>query len=44
MLGTIQKVLITGISEKDDNKVCGYTENMKLVNVEYTFDNNKILF
>ena len=34
MLGTIQKVLITGISEKDDNKVCGYTENMKLVNVE----------
>ena len=34
MLGTIQKVLITGISEKDENKVCGYTENMKLVNVE----------
>ncbi len=34
MLGTIQKVLVTGISEKDENKVCGYTENMKLVNVE----------
>lgn len=34
MLGTIQKVLITGISEKDESKVCGYTENMKLVNVE----------
>ncbi|MDD4188173.1 MAG: tRNA (N6-isopentenyl adenosine(37)-C2)-methylthiotransferase MiaB [Bacilli bacterium] len=33
MLRTIQKVLITGISEKDDSKVCGYTENMKLVNV-----------
>mgnify|MGYP003571269044 CR=1 FL=1 len=34
MLNTIQKVLITGISEKDSNKVCGYTENMKLVNVD----------
>ena len=34
MLNTIQKVLITGVSEKDQNKVCGYTENMKLVNVE----------
>ena len=34
MLGTVQKVLVTGISEKDSNKVCGYTENMKLVNVE----------
>ena len=33
MVGTIQKVLITGVSEKDENKVCGYTENMKLVNV-----------
>ena len=28
------KVLITGVSEKDDTKVCGYTENMKLVNVD----------
>lgn len=34
MLNTIQKVLITGVSEKDSCKVCGYTENMKLVNVE----------
>ena len=34
MLNTIQKVLITGVSEKDDTKVCGYTENMKLVNIE----------
>ena len=33
MLNTIQKVLVTGVSEKDSNKVCGYTENMKLVNV-----------
>ena len=27
MLNTIQKILITGVSEKDPNKVCGYTEN-----------------
>ena len=33
MLNTIQTVLVIGISEKDSNKVCGYTENMKLVNV-----------
>ena len=38
MLNTIQKVLITGISEKDENKVCGYTENMKLVNVDASKD------
>lgn len=34
MLNTVQKVLVTGISEKDESRVCGYTENMKLVNVE----------
>ena len=34
MLNTTQKVLVTGISEKDNTKVCGYTENMKLVNVK----------
>lgn len=39
LLGTVQKVLITGISEKDKTKVCGYTENMKLVNVEASEDN-----
>ena len=33
MLNTIQKVLVIGVSGKDSNKVCGYTENMKLVNV-----------
>ena len=33
LVGTIQKVLLTDISEKDNNKLCGYTENMKLVNV-----------
>ena len=33
MLNTVQKVLVTSVSEKDSNKVCGYTENMKLVNV-----------
>ncbi len=32
--GTIQKCLVTDISEKDKNKVCGYTENMKLVNIK----------
>ena len=33
MMGKIVKCLVTGISEKDENKVCGYTENMKLVNI-----------
>jgi len=33
LVGTIQKVLLTNISEKDENKLCGYTESMKLVNV-----------
>ena len=32
-LNKVVKVLITGISDKDENKVCGYTETMKLVNV-----------
>ncbi len=32
-LGKIEKVLIEGTSEKDNNKVFGYTETMKLVNV-----------
>ncbi|MBQ3021073.1 MAG: tRNA (N6-isopentenyl adenosine(37)-C2)-methylthiotransferase MiaB [Bacilli bacterium] len=34
LIGSIQKVLLTDISEKDSKKLCGYTENMKLVNVE----------
>ena len=29
----VVKVLLTEISTKDDNKLCGYTETMKLVNV-----------
>ena len=33
LLGKVVKVLISGISEKDENKVFGYTETMKLVNV-----------
>lgn len=33
-LGTVQKVLLVGVSEKDENKLYGYTETMKLVNVE----------
>lgn len=32
-LGTKQKVLLVGVSEKDVNKLYGYTETMKLVNV-----------
>ena len=38
MLNIIQKVLVIGVSEKDSNKVCGYTENMKLVNVTAPMD------
>ena len=34
MNGTIVKCLVTGLSDKDKSKVCGYTENMKLVNIE----------
>ncbi len=32
--GKIVKVLIEGVSEKDEGKVMGYTETMKLVNVK----------
>ncbi|MDE5539054.1 MAG: tRNA (N6-isopentenyl adenosine(37)-C2)-methylthiotransferase MiaB [Bacilli bacterium] len=32
-LGKYVKVLVTGLSEKGENKVCGYTETMKLVNI-----------
>lgn len=34
LLGTTVKCLVIGDSEKDKNKVCGYTENMKLVNID----------
>ncbi len=33
LVGTVQKCLVTGISEKDSSKYCGYTETMKLVNI-----------
>ena len=33
LLNNIEKVLLIGISEKDENKLYGYTETMKLVNV-----------
>ncbi len=33
LLNKTVKCLVTGISEKDEDKVCGYTENMKLVNI-----------
>lgn len=34
LLGTTVKCLVIDESEKDKNKVCGYTENMKLVNID----------
>ena len=34
MMNKVVKCLVTGISEKDNKKVCGYTENMKLVNID----------
>ena len=34
MNNTIVKCLVTGLSDKDKTKVCGYTENMNLVNIE----------
>ncbi len=34
MNGTVVKCLVTGLSDKDKTKVCGYTENMKLVNID----------
>ena len=34
LLGKTVKCLVIGESEKDKNKVCGYTENMKLVNID----------
>ena len=34
MMNSTVKCLVTSLSDKDKNKVCGYTENMKLVNIE----------
>ena len=34
MKDKIVKCLVTSLSDKDKNKVCGYTENMKLVNID----------
>ncbi len=36
--GKTVKVLVTELSEKGKNKVCGYTETMKLVNIEGAID------
>ncbi len=33
LLNKTVKCLVTSLSDKDKNKVCGYTENMKLVNI-----------
>ena len=38
-LNKIVPVLIEGISEKDENLLCGYTDTMKLVNVKGNKDN-----
>ena len=38
LVGNIEKVLAVGKSEKDDSKVFGYTETMKLVNFVGTTD------
>ena len=37
-LNRVLKVLVEGISDKDNTKVFGYTENMKLVNVSNALD------
>ncbi len=34
LMNKIVKCLVIGESEKDNTKVCGYTENMKLVNID----------
>ena len=36
LIGKMVKVLITGLSDRDDNLLAGYTEDMKLVNVKGT--------
>ena len=33
LLGKTVEVLVTEVSEKDNNKLCGYTDTMKLVNI-----------
>ena len=38
LVGKNVKVLIEGVSEKDENKVFGYTETMKLVNIDNAKD------
>ena len=38
MKDTVVKCLVLGISEKDESKLMGYTENMKLVNIDASKD------
>ena len=38
LLNKTEKVLLIGVSERDSTKLCGYTETMKLVNVECSQD------
>ena len=37
-LGKVVPVLVTGPSDKGVNKVCGYTDTMKLVNIDGSKD------
>ena len=39
LLNTIVPVLIEGVSEKNEDLCCGYTDTMKLVNVKCSKDN-----
>ena len=32
MVGTVQRILVTGASRKDSNELCGRTENNRVVN------------
>ena len=34
MVGTVQRVLVEGISKKDDNELAGRTDNNRIVNFE----------
>lgn len=38
ILNKVVKCLVTSVSEKDSSKYMGYTENMKLVNIESDID------
>lgn len=39
LIGKVVEVLVTKVSEKDENKICGYTDTFKLVNIVGEKDN-----